>query len=87
MLKNAYLLAKIGADPAENEQHFADNLPKIGNYPTGAIAASSFQRRVLRRPADGAGRARARGEEQRGGRARAPERPAPRRRVDGRRLS
>ena len=23
MMKNAYLLAKIGADPAENEQHFA----------------------------------------------------------------
>ena len=34
MLQNAYLLAKIGADTAENEQHFADNLPKIGNYPT-----------------------------------------------------
>ena len=24
MLKNAYLLAKIGADTAENEQHFAE---------------------------------------------------------------
>ena len=35
MLQNAYLLAKIGADTAENEQHFAENLPKIGNYPTG----------------------------------------------------
>ena len=35
MLKNAYLLAKIGADTAENERHFAENLPKIGNYPTG----------------------------------------------------
>ena len=31
---NAYFLAKIGADTAENEQHFAENLPKIGNYPT-----------------------------------------------------
>ena len=30
MLTNAYLLAKIGADTAENEQHFAENLPKIG---------------------------------------------------------
>ena len=29
MLKNAYLLAKIGADTAENERHFAENLPKI----------------------------------------------------------
>ena len=31
MLQNAYLLAKIGADTAEKEQHFAENLPKIGN--------------------------------------------------------
>ena len=36
MLQNAYFLAKIGADTAENEQHFAEILPKIGNYPTGA---------------------------------------------------
>ena len=35
MLKNAYLLAKIGADTAENERHSAENLPKLGNYPTG----------------------------------------------------
>ena len=35
MLKNAYLLAKIGADTAENERYFAENLLKIGNYPTG----------------------------------------------------
>ena len=35
MLQNAYLLAKIGADTAENERNFAENLPKIGNYPTG----------------------------------------------------
>ena len=27
MLKNAYLLAKIGADTAENEQHSAEILP------------------------------------------------------------
>ena len=27
MLSNAYLLAKIGADTPENEQHFAENLP------------------------------------------------------------
>ena len=30
MLSNAYFLAKIGADTAENEQHFAEILPKIG---------------------------------------------------------
>ena len=29
MLQNAYFLAKIGADTAENEQHFAKKLPKI----------------------------------------------------------
>ena len=34
MLQNAYFLAKIGADTAENEQHLADILPKTGNYPT-----------------------------------------------------
>ena len=35
MLQNAYFLAKIGADTAENEQHFAEILPKTANYPTG----------------------------------------------------
>ena len=30
MLQNAYLFAKIGADTAENEQHFAENVGKIG---------------------------------------------------------
>ena len=30
MLQNAYFLAKIGADTAENEQHFAEFLPKTG---------------------------------------------------------
>ena len=39
MLQNAYFLAKIGADTAENEQHFSEILPKIGNYPTGPAAA------------------------------------------------
>ena len=28
MLQNAYFIAKINADTAENEQHFAENLPK-----------------------------------------------------------
>ena len=37
MLSNAYFLAKIGADTAENEQHFAEILPKNGNYPTGPL--------------------------------------------------
>ena len=37
MLQNAYLLAKIGADTAENERTFAEILPKFGNYPTGKV--------------------------------------------------
>ena len=37
MLQNVYFLAKIGADTAENEQHFAEILPKTGNYPAGPV--------------------------------------------------
>ena len=37
MLQNAYFLAKIGADTAENERNSAENLPKICNYPTGPL--------------------------------------------------
>ena len=33
MLQNAYLLAKIGADIVENEQHFAEILPKTRSMP------------------------------------------------------
>ena len=40
MLQNAYLLAEIGADTAENERDFAEILPKIVNYPTGPEAAA-----------------------------------------------
>ena len=39
MLQNAYFLAKIGADTAENEQHFAEICQKLATTP-----------RVLRRP-------------------------------------
>ena len=42
MLQNAYFLAKIGADTAENEQHFAKILPKTGNYPTGPLETPSY---------------------------------------------
>ena len=35
MLQNAYFLAKIDADTAENEEHFAEILPKTGNHPAG----------------------------------------------------
>ena len=41
MLQNAYFPAKISADTAENEQHFADILPKTGNYPTGRSAGQA----------------------------------------------
>ena len=41
MLQNAYILAKIGADTAENEQHVAEILQKTGNYPTGSSDPSS----------------------------------------------
>ena len=51
MLQNAYLLAKIGADTAENERNFAEILPKIGNYPTGPRPGPRMQALVaLRRP-------------------------------------
>ena len=51
MLQNAYFLAKIGADTAENEQHFAGNLPKIGKFPANGVhlEAEREDRRQLRR--------------------------------------
>ena len=45
MLQNAYFLAKIGADTAENEQHFAETLPKISNYPKGPPGRRRARRR------------------------------------------
>ena len=48
MLQNSDFLAKIGADTDENERNFAENLPKIGNYPTGPLP-------YPRRPAEGQG--------------------------------
>ena len=40
MLQNAYFLAKIGADTAENEQHFAEILPKTGSARQAASISS-----------------------------------------------
>ena len=60
MLKNAYLLAKIGADTAENELNFAEILP-IGR--DGACS-------------DGLGRAEGRGPERGGNRVRCSVRNA-----------
>ena len=46
MLQNAYLLAKIGADTAENEQHFAEILPKTSKTePVMSSQARLRQRR------------------------------------------
>ena len=55
MLQNAYFLAKIGADTAENEQHFAKNLPKIANYPTGPSGASPAEPPLAARPSRAGG--------------------------------
>ena len=41
MLQNAYFLAKIGADTAENEQHFAEILPTDALNPSAAELAES----------------------------------------------
>ena len=61
MRQNAYLFAKIGADTAENDRIFSENLPKIGNcVGAGARAGPRAQvraehvrlgaRRLLRDP-------------------------------------
>ena len=63
MLQNAYFLAKIGADTAENEQHFAEILPKTGNYPTGPPGRG---RRARAAPRLGVPRRRARARASRG---------------------
>ena len=52
MLQNAYLLAKIGADTAENEQHFAEILPKISNYPTGRRSQQGISKASARTAAE-----------------------------------
>ena len=45
MLQDAYFLAKIGANTAENEQRFAEILPKTGNYPTRGPRRWELRRR------------------------------------------
>ena len=48
MLQNAYFLAKIGADTAENEQHFADDDDPRGDL-AGALARVVRDRGAVRR--------------------------------------
>ncbi len=46
MLQNAYFLAKIGADTAENEQHFAEILPidrRVAARAPGASAVGAAE--------------------------------------------
>ena len=48
MLQNAYLLAKIGANTAENERNFAEILPNVEKVPEDpAHAAVSAGRELL----------------------------------------
>ena len=67
MLSNAYLLAKIGADTAENEQHFAENMPigrRVADRGRGGPASRGeardapgrLRRGLVRRAERGAGR-------------------------------
>ena len=53
MLQNAYLLVKIGADTAENEQHFAEILPKLATTlrlrDVAGVALADAEAPVLRR--------------------------------------
>ena len=44
MLQNAYFLAKIGADAAENEQHFAEILPILGAAAAGDVEHGAVRR-------------------------------------------
>ena len=52
MLQNAYFLAKIGADTAENEQHFAEILP-IGRRAVLEVAQQAERPRAAARAAAG----------------------------------
>ena len=48
MLQNAYFLAKIGADTAENEQHFAEIFPKTASVAARLIVVRRARRRLRR---------------------------------------
>ena len=50
MLKNAYLLAKIGADTAKNERHLAKNLPKNWQLPHPSALKLLPEGGAMRRP-------------------------------------
>ena len=54
MLQNAYLLAKIGADTAENQQNFAEILPIGRRVPDRLSAGSQPRGHVLQAAERGA---------------------------------
>ena len=47
MLQNAYLLADIGTNTAENERIFFEILPKIGNYTTDPLPLPGSEEELL----------------------------------------
>ena len=55
MLQNAYSLAKIGADTAENERNFDEILPKIGKILANFCLADAPGRLGGEDPGDGHG--------------------------------
>ena len=44
MLKNAYLVAQIGVDTAENERHFAKKWQNLGKFCTRAAGVADHRR-------------------------------------------
>ena len=56
MLQNAYLLAKIGADTAENEQHFAEFAKNWQRRPATRLPVGPWATHLLRRQVLLAGR-------------------------------
>ena len=48
MPKNAYFLAKIGADTAENDRNFAEFLPKTGNLEIDSAGPGKSPWRLVR---------------------------------------
>ena len=54
MLQNAYFLAKIGADAAENERHFAEFCQKLATILRGAGAGAGHREERARLEALGA---------------------------------
>ena len=57
MLQNAYFLAKIGADTAEIEQHFAEICQKVASSPDAAMHGPPQHRRAAQRDPGGRGAA------------------------------